>query len=230
MRFKIISEYYKYKSWLVMNNNNALEFFSKMTTIAKNDPKCVKISKVNDYTSTDAQFILKYANKNSEILDLGSGTGLIVNKIFNCVKSIDCVEPFKAFSDHIIKNKNVSVNNINLLEFKTDKKYDLISIFGLIQYFNLEETKEIYNNCLKWLKKGGKIIIKNQFGIYDDVLVEGYSEEQKTDYFSQYRHIKKEIELLKNIGFKNIETFDIYPPEANRWNNTHFYAIVGEKQ
>ncbi len=42
--------------------------------------------------------------------------------------------------------------------------------------------------------------------------------------------IEKEIELLKNIGFKNIETFDIYPPEANRWNNTHFYAIVGEKQ
>lgn len=212
-----------------MNNNNALEFFSKMTTIAKNDPKCVKISKVNDYTSTDAQFILKYANKSSEILDLGSGTGLIVNKIFNSVKSIDCVEPFKEFSNHIVSIQNVKINNINLLDFDTDRKYDLITIFGLIQYFNLEETKQIYNNCLKWLKEGGKIIIKNQFGIYEDVLVEGYSEEQKTDYFSQYRHIVKEKDLLKNIGFKNIEVTDIYPPEANRWDNTHFYAIVAEK-
>ncbi len=57
----------------------------------------------------------------------------------------------------------------------------------------------------------------------------GYSKEQKADYFSQYRHIDKEVKILKDIGFKNIETFDVYPKQANRWNNTHFYAIVGEK-
>ena len=32
-----------------------------------------------------------------------------------------------------------------------------------------------------------------------------------------------------DIGYKNIEIVDIYPPEANRWDNTHFYSIVAEK-
>ena len=212
-----------------MNNQNALEFFEKMTDKAKNNPNCVKMAKNTDFTHIDAQFILNYANQNSEILDLGSGTGLTVNKIYDRVKSIDCVEPFKEFSDHIIKSNNITVINQNVMDFDTNKKYDIIGVFGLIQYFNKEESTKIYEKCLNWMKPKSKIIIKNQFGIYDDVLVAGYSEEQKTEYFSEYRHLDKEVKLLESLGYKNIETFDIYPPEANRWNNTHFYAIVAEK-
>ena len=212
-----------------MNNKNALQFFEKMTVKAKDNPNCVKMANNTDYTHIDAQFILKYADKNTEILDLGSGTGLIVNKICDKVKSIDCVEPFKEFSDHIIKNKNLYIVNNDVIEFNTHKKYDLICLFGLIQYFNEEESIKIYKKCFTWMNPNSKIIIKNQFGINEDVTVSGYSEEQKTDYFAQYRHINKEVNILKDIGFKNIDVVDIYPPEANRWNNTHFYAIVGEK-
>lgn len=50
-----------------------------------------------------------------------------------------------------------------------------------------------------------------------------------TTIFASYRHIDKETLLLENIGYKNIKVVDIYPPEANRWDNTHFYAIVAEK-
>ncbi len=212
-----------------MNNKNALDFFEKMTSKAKDNPNCVKMAKNTDFTHIDAEFILKYADKNSEILDLGSGTGLTVNKIYDKVKLIDCVEPFKEFSDHIVKSDNVSVINQSVLDFDTDKKYDLVGVFGLIQYFNREESANIYKKCLKWMKPNSKIIIKNQFGVKEDVLVAGYSEEQKTEYFSEYRHLDKEVNLLENLGFKNVKTFDIYPPEANRWDNTHFYAIVAEK-
>ena len=212
-----------------MNNKNALDFFEKMTEKAKDNPNCVKMAKNTDYTHIDAQYILKYADADSEILDLGSGTGLTVNKVYDKVKSIDCVEPFKEFSDHIVKSDNVSVINQSVLDFDTDKKYDLVGVFGLIQYFNREESAEIYKKCLKWMKPNGKIIIKNQFGVKEDVVVAGYSEEQKTEYFSEYRHLDKEVELLKSLGFKNIQTFDVYPPEANRWDNTHFYAIVAER-
>ncbi len=212
-----------------MNNGNALQFFEKMTAKAKDNPNCVKMANNTDYTHTDAKFILKYANKNTEVLDLGSGTGLIVNKIYDKVKSIDCVEPFKEFSDHIIESENVCIINSGVIEFNTHKKYHLICLFGLIQYFNEKESIKIYKKCLNWMKPSSKIIIKNQFGINEDVTVSGYSEEQKTDYFAQYRHINKEVSILKDVGFKNTNVVDIYPPEANRWNNTHFYAIVGEK-
>ncbi len=159
-----------------MNNKNALDFFEKMTSKAKDNPNCVKMAKNTDFTHIDAEFILKYADKNSEILDLGSGTGLTVNKIYDKVKLIDCVEPFKEFSDHIVKSDNVSVINQSVLDFDTDKKYDLVGVFGLIQYFNREESANIYKKCLKWMKPNSKIIIKNQFGVKEDVLVAGYSE------------------------------------------------------
>lgn len=211
-----------------MHNKDALRFFEKMTVKAKDNPWCVKMANNTDFTHIDAQFIQRYADKNTEILDLGSGTGLIVNKIYDKVKSIDCVEPFKEFSDHIIRNKNVNVINSDIVKLDIHKKYDLVCLFGVIQYFNEEESIKIYKKCLTWMNPNSKIIIKNQFGINEDVTVAGYSEEQKNDYFAQYRHIDKEIEILKNIGYKNIDVVDIYPLEANRWKNTHFYAIVAK--
>ena len=73
------------------------------------------------------------------------------------------------------------------------------------------------------------IIIKNQFGVEETVEVAGYSEENKTNYYSQYRTIAKETEILEKVGFSNIKTYDIYPKKANRWDNTHFYALVATK-
>ena len=78
------------------------------------------------------------------------------------------------------------------------------------------------------MKPTGLLLIKNKFGVKGDVVVNGYSEELKMNYYSEYRHLDKEIEILKNVGYKDIQVTDIYPPEANRWNNTHFYAIVGK--
>lgn len=210
-----------------MNNAQALKFWERKKQEAVEDPYCVRISKkYNKCPVTDAEFILKYADKNSKILDLGSGTGLIVNKLYDKVKFVDCIEPFREFSDYIVKNENVNITNISVLDFETDNKYDMVTVFGLISYFNEDESTIIYKKCLNWLKPNGKMIVKNQFGVNEDVLVTGYSEEQKTEYFSEYRHIDKEVKLLENIGFKDVQKFDIYPPEANRWQNTHFYAII----
>jgi len=208
------------------DNTSALQFYEQLANKPNNNPNSVKLAHNTDYTDIDAEFILKYVDNNSEVLDLGSGSGLIVNRIYNKIKSIDCVEFFEEFTQFIAKKDNINIINKNILDFDTDKKYDVVSLFGIIQYFSTEESIKIYKNCYKYLKPNGKIIIKNQFGVSEDVTVFGYSEEQKADYFSEYRHIDKEVKILESLGFKNIETFDIYPPEANRWDNTHFYAIV----
>lgn len=71
---------------------------------------------------------------------------------------------------------------------------------------------------------GGNLLIKQQFGVKDDVFVE-YSSELKQEYFSVYRHIDKEKEILKSIGFSKIEQYDIYNKQANRFDNTHFWAL-----
>jgi 16S rRNA G527 N7-methylase RsmG len=214
-----------------VNNKLALDFFRKMSEDKLKGQKSVKLANSSDFSDLDAAFILKYTNDKSNILDLGSGTGLIINKICNKIGKITAIESFKNFTDFIIKRENIQIINQNIFDYNPsiDDQFDLITIFAVMHYFNENESIEIYNKYFPFLKPGGKLICKNQFGIKEDVVVEGYSDEQKTNYYAEYRHIDKEVKLFEKIGYKNIEVIDIYPPECNRWNNTHFYAIVATK-
>ncbi|MCV3395191.1 class I SAM-dependent methyltransferase [Campylobacter lari] len=208
-----------------INNDNVLSFYANMAKTT-NNAQSVKLANNTDYTDIDANFILKYSSKSSKILDLGSGTGLIVNKVYDKISHIDCVEFYKEFSKFIVKSPNINVYNQLLQDFCIEKKYDLITAFGVMHHFNEQEAIKLYKKYFSYLKKDGKMIIKNQFGLKEDVIVNGYSQEQNTNYYAHYRYIHKEINILKEIGFKDVEYYDIYPPECNRWENTHFYAIV----
>jgi SAM-dependent methyltransferase len=212
-----------------MGNKKALDYF-KMTANkqAVNALSC-KVNSINDYTQIDANFILQYTNSDTKMLDLGSGSGLIINKLYAKIGSVVCVEPLEGFTRFIEKSENITIFNQTIMDFNSTDIFDLITIFGTMPYFNEQEAVEIYTKYYPCLKKGGKLIIKNQFGVNEDVTIDGYSEELQTIYYSHYRHIEKEQKILEVIGYKNIEVFDIYPPECNRWDNTHFYAIVAEK-
>ena len=211
-----------------MQNKQALEYWQTMAA-SNPDEKVAKVNPANDYTETDANFILRYANGNSEILDLASGTGLIINRLYDKVSHIDAVELFSDFSKFIKATPRISVFNQDITQYETDKRYDIVTMFGVVSYFNQEEIEKIYCKYFALIKQGGKLIVKNQFGVKEDVNVSGFSEELQRNYFSQYRHLDKEIKILEGVGFRNIEVIDIYPPECNRWDNTHFYAIVAEK-
>lgn len=211
-----------------MENKKALEYWQTMAS-SNPDEKVAKVNPVNDYTQTDADFILKYANSNSQVLDLASGTGLIINKVYDKVSHIDAVELFPDFSKFIKATPKITVFNQDIAEYQTDKQYDIVTMFGVVSYFNKAEIEKIYSKYYGLIRDGGKLIIKNQFGVKEDVEVSGFSQELQKNYFSQYRHLDKEIEILKDAGFRHIEVTDIYPPECNRWDNTHFYAIVAEK-
>ena len=212
-----------------MENKDAFHFF-KLMSQNSNDPKSVKLANASDFSQMDADFIMKYANKESVILDLGSGTELIVNKIYNKVNAITAVEPFPEFTKFILPSENITVVNQTFADFEiTHSDYDLVTIFGTMHYFNEKEATAIYKKFYDALKKGGKLIVKNQFGVKEDVVVEGYSEEQQCNYYAQYRHLDKEVKCLEDIGYQDLSVHDIYPASCNRWENTHFYAIVANK-
>lgn len=208
-----------------MEHSSAVRFWEDK---ARNNPneKTVKVNPENDFTSFDANFIMRYANQTSEILDLASGTGLAINKYYDRVGQIDAVELFPEFTKFIVKSSNVNVYNESITDFIPQKQYDIVSMFGVVQYFNEREIKELYARYKSALKAGGKLIVKNQFGVESDVEVSGISEELNVEYISQYRYIDKEVDILKSVGFNDVEIVDIYPPVANRWENTHFYALV----
>lgn len=211
-----------------MRNSNAINYFNDLSNQTI-DITATKINKCNDFSDIDANFVLQYSDKNSVILDVASGTGITVNKYYDKVKRVVALEKFEGFSKFIVDSPTVEVLNEDMFDYKTDEKFDIITLFGIMHYVSLEESKIIYQNMYKFLKPGGKLLVKQQFGIKEDVIINGYSEELKRDYYSEYRYLPKELEIIKNTGYKNIKTIDIYPPEANRWDNTHFYAIVAEK-
>lgn len=211
-----------------MNNQDALKFWKHKSNDNPNE-LTIKVNPINDFTKIDADFILRYANSNSDVLDLASGTGLTVNKYYDKVSTVTAVELFPSFSKFIIKDTRIEVVNADISEYNTHKKFDIITMFGIVSYFNREEIHSIYAKYRNYLNENGVLLIKNQFGIVKDVSVNGYSEELKTEYYSEYRTLHSEIDILKDIGFKEISYVDIYPPEANRWDNTHFYAIVAKK-
>ncbi len=213
-----------------MKNQEAMKFFESLTQEGKNNPNVVKLAHNTDYTGIDANFILNYCNPDTRILDIATGTGLIVNKVYDKVGYIECVEPYEQFTKFIVKSDNINIVNKSVFDYETNQHFDLITLFGFMQYVGENEAKIVYKKCYDYLQKSGTIIVKQQFGINEDVNVSGYSQEQKTDYYSQYRHIDKEIRMLRETGFDNIKKVDIYPPEASRWDNTHFWAIVGNKK
>jgi cyclopropane fatty-acyl-phospholipid synthase-like methyltransferase len=208
-----------------VEHRQAIQYWQEM---ARNNPdeKSVKINPENDYTAFDAEFIMMYANKDSEVLDLASGTGLAINKYYDRVGHIDAVELFPEFTKFIVQSPNVKIYNQSIEDFLPEKGYDIVSMFGVVQYFSEEEVAALYSKYKTALNPGGRLIVKNQFGVEGDVEVSGVSQELNKEYLSQYRHIEKEVSILKSVGFEEVDVIDIYPPEANRWSNTHFYAIV----
>jgi len=211
----------------MISNQKVIGYYDKMAKkITKQDETR---NKAKDFSKYDIEFMKELSDSSKTLLDLGSGTGLLINHLIDDFKAIVAVEKYTEFSKFIIKSPNLEVINIDLMEFYTNRNFDYISLFGVMNYFNKNEAIKIYKKALSFLKKDGKLIIKNQMGIDTDITINGFSEELQTNYYSEYRHKDKEIEMLKNIGFNNIEVVDIYPKEYNRWSSTHFYALICKK-
>ena len=214
------------KSWY-SGNNRIDEYYTRMAK--KIDSPLATRNKAKDSSPYDISLMKKLSDTTKTLLDLGAGTGLLVNHLVDNFASITAVEKYENFSKYIVQSPKTQVVNEDLLVFNTNKKFDIVSLFGVMNYFNEIEAKFIYHKIIGFIKDQGTLVIKNQMGVNEDVLIDGYSEELGTQYYSQYRQIDKEIQLLKQIGFTEIEKIDIYPPEFNRWDNTHFYALVCKK-
>jgi len=204
-------------------NKKIFTYYDKLSK--KADNPLITRNKAKDFTNYDVELIKTFKDKNKILLDLGSGTGLTINKLINDFGKIIAVEKYSEFSKFI--DEKITIINEDIQTFSFDLKFDLITLFGIMNYFSFEEADRLYRKIFNSFN--GIMIIKNQFGINEDVIIDNFSEELNNHYFSEYRYIKKEIKLLEDIGFKINDVIDIYPSEYNRWNNTHFYAIVCEK-
>ncbi len=214
------------KEWN-MGNGKIINYYQKM---AENISSPLETrNKAKDFSKYDIALLKQYADKNKTLLDLGSGTGLTINHLIDSFSYIEAVEKFKKFSDFITKSDKIKIINSDLKDYTPDRLFDIISIFGVMNFFNENEAISIYRKAYNALYQNGIMIVKHQMGVKEDVLINGFSEELQEHYYSEYRYLEKEKSILKKVGFKNIEVIDIYPDEYNRWDNTHFYALICHK-
>ncbi len=211
----------------MMKNEQVIKYYDSMAKKIKRQDETRNKSK--DFSKYDIALMKDISDIDKSLLDLGAGTGLLINNLINDFAKIVAIEKYPEFSKFITKSPNLKVINTNLLELEIDDCFDYASLFGVMNYFNKEEASIIYKKAFSFLEEDGKLIVKHQMGMREDVVINGFSEELQTDYYSEYRWIDKEIALLKDVGFKTIDIIDIYPKEYNRWDNTHFYALICQK-
>lgn len=181
-------------------------------------------NKRSDVSRADASFILKYASATTSLLDIGSGAGTVINKIYQEVREIVAVETYPGFSKHIDDVDNVLVINANLENFRIRRNFDVVTATAVMQYFPEKDARQIYSNIYGMLKLGGTLIARNHVGIHETVRV-ARSDELQSEYFAEYRHLELEKRLLIECGF-SVEIIDEVPANHNVWENTkHLYFV-----
>lgn len=97
--------------------------------------------------------------KNKDILEIGSGTGEFLHycKPFD-PKSIEGVETSEFAVTIAKQNYNVNISCSTFENFKTEKKYDVIFMFHVIEHFN--DPQFIIDKCKNLLNKSGRLIME----------------------------------------------------------------------
>lgn len=208
-------------------NVNASKFYQNMG-LTITDPLETK-NRALDGTEIDVQLIKSNVPFGSELIDFGSGTGLIVNRLVDHCKELTAVEKFESLARFITIDSRVKLIIADLLDFKVDSVYDAVTCFATLNYFNMYEAFRILQAAFACCKPGGVFIMKHQMAISEKVLINGFSDDLGAYYFSEYRTVADEIRLAQLVGFKHVETIDIYPAEYNRFESTHFFAVVMRK-
>jgi cyclopropane fatty-acyl-phospholipid synthase-like methyltransferase len=186
-------------------------------------------NKAPNFSKFDIAYMQEFINPEHSLLDLGAGSGLLLNHIKDGFQKVAAVELYPEFSKFITPSENTTIVNADLLTFDTDDQFEIVILFGVMNFFSADEAASLYQKFYRFTRPGGKLIVKNQMGVSENVYVDHFSEELGKHYFSEYRSSASESSLMTSAGFIVSRVDDVYPDEFNRWPNTRFTAIVCHK-
>ena len=166
--------------------------------------------------------------KDSDVLEIGAGMGAITGILCDKAKSVTAVELSKqralAIEERCKNKTNLEIIVGNFNDIKFEKKFDYITLIGVLEYASLyTSTEQPYKDFLDYikslLKEDGKLLIaiENQFGmkyfsgvaedhtgkIYDGIL--GYENKKGIRTFG-----KEELKYILNQSGFNYNKF-YYP-------------------
>lgn len=180
----------------------------------------------NNRIDYDCALIRRYLFPQAKVLDLGCGTGLIEERIASEAALIHAVDQYPQFIERAVPFDNVTYIQGHAAEFfRRELQYDLIICFGVVCYLSDQEMIQMLRHCIGMLAPRGSIIIKGQWGLEERKIIHKFSEELGAMYYADYRQVDEMRLLCESLGTA-VEVVDLYPPELNRWPDTHDYAFV----
>ncbi|WP_340268575.1 class I SAM-dependent methyltransferase [Sphingobium mellinum] len=179
-----------------------------------------------EFTPYDLALIRPHLTSGAMILDLGCGTCALANAIAaREAVHVHAVDKYPGMVDFADKRPNLTTEVADAIDYTSDRQFDVILLFGVINSIpEADDRMQMYCTLRQMLRPGGKLIVKSQCGIAEEVLVDTYSQDLGMDYAAIYPHVDDEEERLKRLF--STTRIDPYPTEYNRWPNTHFYAFV----
>jgi 2-polyprenyl-3-methyl-5-hydroxy-6-metoxy-1,4-benzoquinol methylase len=154
------------------------------------------------------KYLPDYKNKIKNYLEVGGGHGLFISeaiKILNQNTGFDLVD-ISSGSINIAKKfiQNDKVNYIlsDILKYKTDKKYDFITMGEVLEH--VEEPLKLLNRLIE--------LLDNKGHIYITVPANGPT----IDHIYLFRNADEIRELLKNAGLKVVKEVSIYAEDVSQ--------------
>lgn len=214
----------------------------ELLEIVKTKPKDEYSSVINEKKSWPILYHLSYyreniiswipISKDDSVLEVGSGCGALTGILSEMAKDVTCIELsekrslINAYRNKDKNNIEIIIGNFQDIEKTTDKKYDYITLIGVLEYgalyIDADNPHVEFLKCLKrHLKPNGKVVIaiENKLGMkywagckedhlgIEFVGIEGYPGESKVRTFS-----KHELnEIVNEAGYANIEFYYPYP-------------------
>ena len=161
--------------------------------------------------------VLDFLEKNhikpsqASILDVGSGLCVFLGEMQKHIMYRACIDPDKASVEHAIKNALVDkAFNGTLLEFKSNRKYNLISFNKVLEH--VDNPVDILKKSKDYLKTDGFVYIELPNG---DSALKSEGVINREEFFIDHKTIftKKSIGFLANkAGFTFVNLNNIHEP------------------
>jgi 2-polyprenyl-3-methyl-5-hydroxy-6-metoxy-1,4-benzoquinol methylase len=147
--------------------------------------------------------------KPNYFLDVGCGSGDLINMSKKYTQNsigIDFAEKMiNIAKKNFLKNKNNNLEfyNKSIFDYKTQKRFNLISANGFIEYLSLSDLSKFIILSKKLLKKNGYLILSSRNRLFNAVSLNQFT--LKEIDTNKLKDLVEEIIDLKNLKFEEFK-------------------------